>query len=179
MLDEDDQRALLALARASLESLLTATAAAGASDRPALQIHTGAFVTLHVDGRLRGCLGHTESQEPLWRTVEELAVSAATRDPRFPPLAPDELPRTAIEISVLTPRQVVTDPSEIEVGRDGLVITWGGHRGLLLPQVPVEWGWDRETFLAETCRKAGLPIDTWKRPGVRIERFQAQVFGER
>lgn len=179
MIDEDDRRELLSIARRSLGELLESAPPVAASSSAALLAPAGAFVTLHVDGRLRGCLGHIESVDPLWRTVAELAASAATRDPRFPPLRREELLRTAIEISVLTPRKPVADPTAIEVGLDGLVVSYGARRGLLLPQVPVEHGWDRETFLGETCRKAGLPVDAWREPAVRIERFRAQVFGER
>jgi AmmeMemoRadiSam system protein A len=105
-------------------------------------------------------------------------VSAALRDPRFPPVRPDELESLHLEISVMSPIVPVTNVEEIEVGRDGLIISRGGAAGLLLPQVASEYGWDRETFLSQTCRKAGLPADAWRAPGTRIERFSAEVFSE-
>jgi AmmeMemoRadiSam system protein A len=137
-----------------------------------------AFVSIHHLGELRGCIGQIEARQPLAETVALCAVSAATRDPRFTPLTVHELGHgTEIEISVLTSMQPVASIEEIEVGRDGLMIEQGHRSGLLLPQVASEWGWDRETFLAHTCRKAGLPPDAWKR-GASIYRFQAEVFGE-
>jgi AmmeMemoRadiSam system protein A len=139
----------------------------------------GAFVTIHHNRELRGCIGQIDAREPLASTVAHCAVSAATHDPRFPSLTARELDAgTEIEISVLTPMQPVGAPEEIEVGRDGLLIQQGYRSGLLLPQVATEWGWDRDTFLAQTCRKAGLPLDAWKH-GAEIFKFQAEIFGER
>ncbi len=140
---------------------------------------SGAFVSIHQHGQLRGCIGQIEARQPLAAAVVQCAVSAAMRDPRFPPMSARELSAgTAIEISVLTPLQRVTVPDEIEVGRDGLLIQHGSRSGLLLPQVATEWGWDRDTFLAQTCRKAGLPLDAWKH-GAEIYKFQAEIFSER
>ena len=137
----------------------------------------GAFVSLHKGGNLRGCIGYVTSEKPLHRTIIEAAVSAALNDPRFPPVQAAELDSIEIEISVLTHPQTVEDVSEIVPGRDGLIISDGHHRGLLLPQVATEYNWDRDTFLSHTCLKAGLPQDAWK-SGVTIERFEAQVFNE-
>ena len=106
------------------------------------------------------------------------AGAAALEDPRFPPVRPDELARIDVEVSVLTPPARIADPGRIEVGRHGLVVTRGAHRGLLLPQVALEWGWTREEFLAHTCRKAGLPLDAW-REGAQVFAFEAEIFGER
>jgi len=142
----------------------------------ALLAPRGAFVTLHRDGRLRGCIGYIEPVKPLIRTVQEVAVKAAFEDPRFPPLTEDE--SVQIEISVLTPPEQVSDISSIEVGRDGLIVELGPRRGLLLPQVATEYGWDRQTFLENTATKAGLPPDAWKHPSVRLYKFSAEIFGD-
>jgi len=139
----------------------------------------GAFVTLHIRGNLRGCIGYIEGVKSIPATVKDMAVSSAFSDPRFSSLTRDEYKKIDIEISILSPIEKVNDLSEIVVGRDGLIITRGYNRGLLLPQVPVEQGWDRDTFLTHTCYKAGLPGDSWKKTGVLIEKFSAQVFSEK
>ena len=136
-------------------------------------------MTLRQDGRLRGCIGSFVGTGPLIDTVREMAISASTRDPRFPPLTTAELEEVDLEISVLSPLRQIDDPSEIEVGRHGIFITRGFHSGVLLPQVATEYGWDRETFLEHTCAKAGLPADAWRDPETQIEVFEAQVFGEK
>lgn len=138
----------------------------------------GAFVTIKRCGKLRGCIGLIESARPLVETVSEMAAAAALRDPRFDPVTPGEVDELEIEISVMSPVSVVKDIDEIAVGRDGLIVRRGGLQGLLLPQVATEYGWDRETFLAHTCRKAGLPPDAWKQEGTEIRFFSADVFGE-
>jgi uncharacterized protein len=136
----------------------------------------GAFTTLHLDGKLRGCVGYVYPVKPLWRTVAETAAAAAFNDTRFSPVTAAEAQRLKIEISVLSP-VVPIAAEDIEAGRHGLVITLGSRRGLLLPQVAVEYGWDAGTFLQETCHKAGLPPDAWER-GAIIEAFTAEVFHE-
>ena len=136
------------------------------------------FVTFRRHGRLRGCIGTLAPDGDLPRMVGVFALRAALEDPRFPPLSPAELPECAIEISVLTAPRPLERTEDVEVGRDGLIVEAGGRSGLLLPQVAVEWGFDREAFLAETCRKAGLSYDTWQKPGTRVWVFQAEVFGE-
>jgi AmmeMemoRadiSam system protein A len=113
---------------------------------------------------------------PLYRTIADTATAAAFRDPRFAPVTVDELAELQIEISVLSLMAPIK-PEEVEVGRHGLMVTFGHARGLLLPQVPLEWGWNREKFLSETCRKANLPADAWEH-GARLEAFTAEVFGE-
>lgn len=138
----------------------------------------GAFVSIHRDGQLRGCLGRLESTWSLPRVVAHLAEAVADSDPRFQPVEPQELPALDIEISVLTPEREIQSPTEIEVGRHGLIVEQGVHRGLLLPQVATEHGWDRMTFLEHACMKAGLAPDAWQR-GARLLIFEAQVFGER
>ena len=137
------------------------------------------FVTWKKDGELRGCIGSVEPVRPLWADVEANALHALLRDPRFPPVTAAELPRCRLEISVLTPFVSVDDAlGAVEVGVHGLLIERGPHRGLLLPQVPVEWGWDAPTFLAHACRKAGLPEDAWRDARTTVSTFTAEVFGE-
>ncbi|MFC1692916.1 AmmeMemoRadiSam system protein B [Candidatus Latescibacterota bacterium] len=136
----------------------------------------GAFVTLKKNGQLRGCIGHIVGAQPLIITVAEMAKAAALEDPRFPPVRPSELKDIDFEISVLTPIREVKDINEIIVGRDGIIITKGGYRGLLLPQVATDYGWERITFLEQTCVKARLPQDAWKDNDTKIEMFSAEVF---
>jgi AmmeMemoRadiSam system protein A len=176
-LSETDQQVLLRMAReALLEHLHLAEASEVPEPAEALRQHSGAFVTLRKGKNLRGCIGVTEGIKPLYITVGECAVWAALHDRRFPPVMKSEVKGLRLEISVLSPLMEIA-PQDIEVGRHGLIISRGDMRGLLLPQVPVEWNWDRERFLNETCRKAGLPPDAW-RQGARIQAFTAQVFEE-
>ncbi len=141
-----------------------------------MQRRFGAFVTLKTGGQLRGCIGHVVGDKPLWETVAEMAQAAAFGDPRFRPLRPDEYEALDLEISILSPLTPCPDPGLVEVGRHGLLIHHAGRSGLLLPQVPVEWGWDRETFLAQTCHKAGLPPASWRDPAASLFWFEAEVF---
>ena len=136
-----------------------------------------AFVTLKKDGQLRGCIGHVIARIPLFECIASVAKAAAVQDTRFTPVTEAELGDLTYEISVLT-APAPTTPDQVVVGRDGLIMSRGGYSGLLLPQVPIEWNWNREEFLAHTCRKAGLPFDCWKDPETRIESFRAIVFGE-
>ncbi len=138
---------------------------------------SGLFVTIHCHGELRGCLGTLDGRERLADAVVRLAAEVSHEDYRFRPLTAHELTEVTIDLSVLTRAERVSDPSEIEVGRDGLIVQQGARKGLLLPQVAPEHGWDRETFLAHACLKAGLPPDAWQH-GATILRFQAEVFGE-
>lgn len=137
----------------------------------------GAFVTLKKNSELRGCIGFPLPIKPLYETIAESAVAAATQDFRFPNLTLKELPDISIEISVLSIPRQIKDISEIEVGKHGIIVSKGIHKGLLLPQVPVEWKWDLETYLQHGCLKAGLPEDEWKK-GAQIEIFEAEVFSE-
>ncbi len=141
-----------------------------------LRQHCGAFVTLKKRGRLRGCIGHVVGDRPLWETISRMAQSAAFGDPRFPPVTAAEYDDLDLEISILSPLEECPDPGMVQVGRHGLVVRKGAHSGLLLPQVPVEWKWDRETFLAHTCLKAGLPETAWQDPDATLLWFQAVVF---
>ncbi len=138
---------------------------------------SGVFVTIHCHGELRGCLGTLDHREVLGEAVQRLASDVCQRDYRFAPIQADELRDVAIDLSVLTPPERVSDPREIKVGRDGLIVQQGSRRGLLLPQVATEQGWDVETFLSQTCVKAGLAPDAW-RNGAEVLRFEAEVFGE-
>lgn len=139
----------------------------------------GAFVTLkNHGGALRGCIGTILPIGPLDETVVRMAVAAAVEDPRFPAVSSSELPSINLEISALTVPELVPNVEDIKIGRHGLIITFGDRKGLLLPQVAPEWGWNRVQFLEHTCEKAGLSPETWKRPGVRIEWFEAEVWGE-
>ncbi|SYZ73102.1 AMMECR1 domain protein [Candidatus Zixiibacteriota bacterium] len=143
-----------------------------------LQKFGAAFVTLTENDQLRGCIGYTTAVEPLYATVSTCAVQAAVNDPRFPPVRKDEIEKLHIEISVLTPLQKVDSIQEIEIGRDGLMIFKGSRRGLLLPQVATDYGWDITKFLEETCLKAGLAPNDYQSPDAIIYRFQAVIFGE-
>jgi AmmeMemoRadiSam system protein A len=139
----------------------------------------GAFVTLHRSGELRGCIGRIRADRPLEQVVQEVAMSAATADPRFPPVKHPEVSEIDLEISVISPFRVIQDITEIEIGRDGLMVSESYASGLLLPQVASEYGWDRETFLEHTCMKAGLPKDHWREGTPKIEKFSAFVFSEK
>jgi AmmeMemoRadiSam system protein A len=175
-----ERQMLLTLARRSIEhylrdgSRIELPKAEGLLAEPC-----GAFVTLTRRGTLRGCIGHLVGYAPLVETVREMAIAAATEDPRFRNVRPEELPELDIEISVLSPLRRVKDVAEIEVGTHGILIRQGRQQGVLLPQVATEYGWDRETFLAHTCLKAGLPTEAWKDPATSIEIFSAEVFGEK
>jgi AmmeMemoRadiSam system protein A len=175
MIPSNERRLLLAIARSALEARVRGERAPEVA-RSSGSIASGVFVTVHCDGALRGCLG-TVTDVHLVEAVARLAADVSTEDFRFAPLRPQELPRVAIDLSVLTPAEIVIDAETIEIGRDGLIIELGNRRGLLLPQVAVEQQWDRETFLNQACVKAGLPSSAW-RHGATIRRFQAEVFGE-
>ena len=136
----------------------------------------GAFVTLKTHGQLRGCIGHIQAVKPLSQTVIDMAQAAAFQDPRFPPLSKQELDDLSIEISALTPFRTIKNIQEIQVGKHGLYIERGYHSGLLLPQVAEEYGWNTQTFLEQTCHKAGLPKDAWKDGKTKIQIFSAEIF---
>ena len=143
---------------------------------PALMEPRGVFTTLYLAGQLRGCVGYALPIRPLYRAVAETARSAAFEDSRFWPVTPEEARELKISLSVLSPLFPIAD-ADVQVGRHGLLISVGRRRGLLLPQVPVEHGWDREAFLEQTCHKAGLPLDAWRKPGA-LQAFTAEVFGD-
>lgn len=177
-LSAEEQGLLLGMARRAIRSTLCGDPLPPSAGIPVrLLEHQGAFVTLRQERVLRGCIGMVPATDPLIETILRCAVAAALEDPRFPPVILDELPRLTVEVSVLAPARLVIDVEEIEVGRHGLIIAQGGRRGLFLPQVALEYGWDRLTLLRETCRKANLEPDAWQR-GARIEVFSAQVFSD-
>lgn len=141
-----------------------------------LKQELGAFVTLKLNGRLRGCIGHIIGDKPLVETIAAMAKESAFGDPRFPSLSEKEFERLEIEISVLSPVTMCEDTESIVIGRHGLIIRSGPYQGLLLPQVATEWGWEREEFLDHTCQKAGLPEGCWQEQGTEIYWFEAEVF---
>src|SRR5690349_23980740 len=173
MTAEHDRRLMLQLARDAIASHVRGTPAPPASAAPStgpLAAPGGAFVTLHTRGALRGCIGHIEANEPVGQVIARCAIAACSEDPRFAPISAAELDELELELSLLGPLEPIAGPAEIEIGRHGLVIERGWHRGRLLPQVAVEWNWDAETFLAHTCHKAGLPKNAW-REGAKLWRF--------
>jgi AmmeMemoRadiSam system protein A len=180
-IDSSRRKALLALARRSIEVFLLEGRRLRAGrdyDRVAPEPR-GAFVTLTTRaGELRGCIGTIMPMGPLDETVSRMAVSAAVEDPRFPAVTAGELPGLHVEISALSVPEPVTDVNRIEIGRHGLIISCGPRRGLLLPQVAPQWGWDRTQFLQHTCQKAGLSPEAWKDEATQIEWFEAEVWGE-
>ena len=174
-----DKGSLLTLARTTLEQFVReGTVPEIIPGSKALHEPGASFVTLKIGDQLRGCIGQLRATIPLYRSVTRMAVSSCSRDKRFQPVTPEELARIRIEISVMTPFSPVDSPEEIQVGRDGLYLAARGRSGVLLPQVPMEQGWDRAAFLEALCRKAGLPLETWKEADARLYRFGAQVFSE-
>jgi len=172
----EERAELLRVAHEAIEAALASRTPEFTPASPRLLEPRGAFTTLHLEGRLRGCVGYVYPVKPLYRTVAETATAAAFNDTRFSPVTAEEAPRLKVEISVLSPLVPIA-AEDIEAGRHGLLVTLGSRRGLLLPQVAVEFGWDARTFLEETCHKAGLPPDAWER-GATIEAFMAEVFHE-
>lgn len=178
MLTDLQKHALVDLARRAIAAQITG------SSKPAwlaveLPDASGVFVTIKRRGELRGCLGTLQCDRGLAGEVARCAADSATEDPRFPPVAADELAELSVEVSVLGPLESIDarDPGAITIGRHGLVAEQGSRRGLLLPQVATEWGWTTDEFLRQTCIKAGLPGDAWEH-GARILRFDAEVFGD-
>src|SRR5215510_1238329 len=178
-LTEPDQHLLLQIARQAVASYLGGRSPLFTEVlQGALSEIRGVFVSLHKSAELRGCIGNIHAASPLYRTVAECAIAAAVGDPRFMPLTAAELPAVEFEISVLSPLERVHHIRNIEIGKHGLLISKKKGRGLLLPQVATAYGWSRERFLEETCRKAGLKPDDWKQDAT-IESFSAVVFSEK
>jgi len=178
--DAEQRRLLLELAR----SMIIARVRLGRKEippcpDPQLEAASGCFVTIKQRGRLRGCIGTFSADQPLWRNVAQMAITAATGDPRFHPMQEAELADFTLEVSVLTPMRRIADVGEIMVGQHGLYLEKGSYRGVLLPQVATEYGWDRDTFLAQTCVKAGLPPGSWQSADCAIYTFSAQIFGDK
>ncbi|RQW88226.1 MAG: AmmeMemoRadiSam system protein A [Geobacter sp.] len=178
-LTRKEQQQLLALARKTISEYVKNGHAEEISvEDDGLADTAGCFVTIKIHENLRGCIGCFTSQKPLWQTVQEFAIAAASRDPRFYPLRPEELDDIDIELSVLSSLTKIESIDEIQVGTHGLYIEKNMYRGVLLPQVAKEYGWDKTTFLRQTCLKAGLELDAWK-SGADIYIFSAQIFGEK
>jgi AmmeMemoRadiSam system protein A len=175
-----DRAALLRVARGALRASLGGGAPPPVPDTPAVRARRGVFVTLELEGALRGCVGRPRADRALGALVGEMAVAAARDDPRFPPVSSDELEALRIAISVLT-EPYKLQPVGVEgiaIGRDGLLVRGRDGSGVLLPQVAAEQGWAPDAFLAAACRKAGLAPDAWRQPGTEVFTFQADVFGE-
>lgn len=179
MLDDSDKAELLKLARTTLETYLCENRIPDyRTTRPQLITRRGAFVSLHQGEELRGCIGQIFADRELYRVVQHCVLSAALEDSRFDPVTREELSGLSVEISALTPLQRIGRIEDIEVGKHGIYVVRGPNRGLLLPQVATHYNWDRETFLAQTCRKAGLPESAWRDPQTSIQIFSAEVFSE-
>lgn len=185
-LEPQHGRMAVEYARRVVESVVEDGTAAVEPDGtvPLLERERGAFVTLERGHKLRGCIGRPEPDQTGLVAIREAATGAARNDPRFPPVRPEELDAITVEVSILTPPESLDGSvgdglvDAIEVGRDGLIVKGSGRSGLLLPQVPLDKGWDTAEFLSQTCRKAGLSMDAWQDDGVTVERFSAQVFAE-
>jgi AmmeMemoRadiSam system protein A len=176
---DEDGRKLLAAARRELHAQFGLETAADVEiDFEWTLPISGVFATLELEGQLRGCIGYFHRDEDILSLTRRAVVAAALDDPRFGRVSREEVPRLAISITVLAPPVAIADPSDVVIGRDGLLIERGGARGLLLPQVAVRRGWDREVFLTETCRKAGLPLDAWRDGVTVVRRFEAVHFEE-
>jgi AmmeMemoRadiSam system protein A len=174
---EEERSLLLQLAHDSIAAALEGRTIPLEPPTPHLAEARGVFTSLYSHGALRGCVGYVLPNYSVYRAVVETARAAAFEDNRFSPVNQEEAAHLEIQLSVLTAPQPI-QAEEIEIGRHGLLISWRGRRGLLLPQVPIEHGWDRQTFLEQTCHKAGLPADAWQK-GATIEGFSAEVFGEK
>jgi AmmeMemoRadiSam system protein A len=172
----EERSLLLKLAHHAIASALDRSEISTDSPSPHLAEPRGAFTTLYHHGELRGCVGFVEPVASLYRTVIETARAAAFEDTRFWPVTREELAGLQVSLSILTKPEPIL-PAQIEIGRHGLIVGQAGHRGLLLPQVPIEHNWGRTAFLEQTCRKAGLPLDAWQK-GAVIEAFTAEIFGD-
>ena len=174
------QTELLRIARVTLtDALLHGRVPPGRPHNETLLAPGAAFVTLHRNGTLRGCIGTVEAQKPLYLVIQEMAVAAATRDPRFESVTADELCDIEIEISVLSQPTAINGPDDLLIGRDGVMVVGRGKRGVLLPQVAVEHGWDAVALLENTCGKAELPPGAWRDSDVQCMAFSATIFAEK
>jgi AmmeMemoRadiSam system protein A len=174
--DSGERKMLLQIAHEAIIALVEGRDISFPVPSPHLAEPRGVFTTIYSGRKLRGCVGFTVPTLPLFKAVAETARAAASEDPRFAPVSLPEARNLRISISILSPLRSIM-PSEVEIGTHGLVISQGSRRGLLLPQVPVEHGWDRSTFLEQTCLKAGLAPDAWC-TGAHIEAFTAEVFDD-
>ncbi len=179
MLSTADKKRLLEIAFETIKSYVESGEMPSFDVKSAALLADGAaFVSLHKRGQLRGCIGHIEARDALWSTVRDVAIAAATQDPRFPAVSKDELALLDLEISVMTPLKRVKSVEDIKIGLHGLMMVRGFRSGLLLPQVATEYKWTREEFLQHTCMKAGLPPDAWKDQKTEIYSFEAEVFSK-
>jgi AmmeMemoRadiSam system protein A len=180
VLSRKDRITLLTIARTAIKAKLNnETLQFPKEDElTGISAQNGAFVTLHKHGMLRGCIGNFISEQPLYKLVAEMACAAAFNDPRFPPLSMEEMDEIDIEISVLSPLEPCKEIETIIPGKHGIYLIRGLYRGVLLPQVATEYGWDRETFLDQTCIKAGMQPGCWRSPDTQILIFTAEIFGE-
>jgi uncharacterized protein (TIGR00296 family) len=180
MLTEEQGKRLISLARENILYYLNHHEMISVDDvPPEFKEERGVFVTLKKHETLRGCIGYPEPVYPLIVALLDSSVSAAVRDTRFPPVSVKEMDDIEVEITVLTkPEEIVPDPQNVCIGKDGLIIERGIFKGILLPQVPVEWEWDAEEFLCQACMKAGLPPDCWLDKDTIVYKFQGQIFSE-
>ena len=185
-ISNNDGETLVKIARTAVTEYLKTGKKIMPSDeiRTRFSFNSGVFVTLNKDRDLRGCIGFPTPDRKLYQSLVNAAIASATEDPRFPPVKYDELNKISFEVTVLTPPEVIKiqDPAEylsaVKIGRDGLIVRWEFGAGLLLPQVPVEYGWNVEEFLSHTCQKAGAPQDCWKQRSTVISKFEGIVFKE-
>lgn len=179
-MDESDQQALLAFARRSLQSFLEHQhlPVFPLSDYPALGVRAGVFISIYVEGKLRGCVGHIDQDLPLYQAVQEMTIAAASRDLRFVSIHVKDLPHVSLEISLLSPFTLIHHYNSIKIGQHGVMIQSGTKQGLLLPQVAESRNWTPQKFLAECCRKANLPRKAYTREDTQISIFEAQVIRE-
>lgn len=174
-----EKTVLLNIARSTVENFVrSGLYTVEPREEKSLNARNGCFVTIKQKGQLRGCIGNFQSERPLFKEVAEMAVASASKDPRFYPMKQEDLGDFTVEISVLSKLEKIEDIQQIEIGRHGIYLEKGYYRGVLLPQVATEHGWDRETFLKQTCIKAGLPPEAWRADDAEIYIFSAQVFGE-
>jgi len=179
MISEESGIKLLKFAKECVHSKLFNTDLVIDSEIKSFSEKQGVFVTIHKNSELRGCIGFVIGHFPLYQGIKNAAHAAGFEDPRFPPIEKSEWEELKFEISILTvPEKIEADPNNIEVGKDGLIVEYGGNAGLLLPQVATEWKWDGEEFLSQTCVKAGLSPNIWKKKNITLKKFQAQIFSE-
>ncbi|MBN2645904.1 MAG: AmmeMemoRadiSam system protein A [Desulfuromonadaceae bacterium] len=179
LLSLEEQQRLLAMARNAIEDhICSGKVTVTPCEERRLNLKNGCFVTIKKRGELRGCIGNFQSELPLFKNVAQMAVAAASNDPRFYHLESNELPDISLQISVLSPLEKISSIEEIQVGEHGIYVEKDYHHGVLLPQVATEHNWDRQTFLSQTCLKAGLPPRAWEEEDTDIYTFSAQIFGE-
>ncbi|HZY10961.1 MAG TPA: AmmeMemoRadiSam system protein A [Bacteroidota bacterium] len=179
MFSVSEKRVLLQLARSALESAVNKVPIKKQMNpSPNLLKPSGAFVTIRKGNTLRGCIGYLEPIKSLIDTIQEVTMKAALEDFRFLPVTSEELDEIEIEVSVISPMTLISDCNDISIGEHGLMVEHGNYRGLLLPQVAIEFGWDKDTFLSHTLRKAGIPENLWNSPKLKIFTFTAEIFSE-